>query len=125
MQLNYKMNHTRKTRSTPCLLQGLIDLLKSTKVDGLELSLKKLTSKNDITDFISTTKTKLGSDLDIALSVPPKPELVAKYFDFKALSKHAELFILETAFLGASTNVTFHPSRLSGMWDMQNTVSAV
>ncbi|KAH1016806.1 hypothetical protein HUJ04_007975 [Dendroctonus ponderosae] len=102
--------------------QGLIDLLKSTKVDGLELNLKKLTSKNDISDFISTIKTKLGSDLDIALSVPSKPELVAKYFDFKALSKHAELFILETAFLGASTNITFHPSRLSGMWDMQNTL---
>ncbi|ERL84412.1 hypothetical protein D910_01845 [Dendroctonus ponderosae] len=105
----------------PNQLPGLIDLLKSTKVDGLELNLKKLTSKNDISDFISTIKTKLGSDLDIALSVPSKPELVAKYFDFKALSKHAELFILETAFLGASTNITFHPSRLSGMWDMQNT----
>lgn len=103
--------------------QGLINLLKSSKVDGLELNLRKLDSKNDIADFISTVKTKIGTDLDIALSVPAKADLVAKYFDFKALSKYADLFILQTAFLGASTNVTFHPSRLSGMWDMQNTVS--
>ncbi|XP_066153401.1 mucin-2-like [Euwallacea fornicatus] len=105
--------------------QGLIDLLKSTKIDGLELSLRKLDSKNDITDFISTIKTKIGAHLEIALAVPPKAELVAKYFDFKPLSKHVDLFILQTAFLGASTNVTFHPSRLSGMWDMQNTDSVV
>ncbi|XP_050297749.1 uncharacterized protein LOC126737088 [Anthonomus grandis grandis] len=105
--------------------QGLIDLLKSTKIDGLELNLKKLDSKNDISDFISTVKSKIGTDLDIALAVPSKAELVAKYFDFKALNKHTDLFILETAFLGASANVTFHPSRLSGMWDMQNTDSVV
>ncbi|XP_030752102.1 uncharacterized protein LOC115879415 [Sitophilus oryzae] len=105
--------------------QGLINLLKDTKVDGLEIDLKKLDSKNDISDFISTVKTRIGSDLSIALSIPSKADLVAKYFDFKALSKHADLFILQTGFLGASTNVTFHPSRLSGMWDMQNTDSVV
>ncbi|XP_066258348.1 uncharacterized protein [Euwallacea similis] len=105
--------------------QGLIDLLKSTKIDGLELNLRKLDSKNDITDFISTIKTKIGSDLEIILAIPPKAELVAKYFDFKPLSKHVDLFVLQTAFLGASSNVTFHPSRLSGMWDMQNTDSVV
>ncbi|KAF7272154.1 hypothetical protein GWI33_015040 [Rhynchophorus ferrugineus] len=105
--------------------QGLINLLKDAKVDGLEINLKKLDSKNDITDFISTVKTKIGSDLGIVLAVPAKGDLVAKYFDFKALSKYAELFVLQTNFLGASTNVTFHPSRLSGMWDMQNTDSVV
>lgn len=97
--------------------------MKNIKIDGLDVNLKKLDSKHDISDFISTIKTKIGTDLEIALSVPSKAELLAKYFDFKALSKHADLFILQTAFLGASANVTFHPSRLSGMWDMQNTVS--
>lgn len=105
-------------------MQGLINLLKNSKVDGLEINLKKLDSKNDISEFITTVKSKIGSDLFLALSVPAKAEILAKYYDFKSLSKHADLFILQTAFLGASKNVTFHPSRLSGMWDMQNTVSS-
>ncbi|CAG9773991.1 unnamed protein product [Ceutorhynchus assimilis] len=105
--------------------QGLIDLLKTHKIDGLEIALKKLDTKNDISDFISTIKTKIGNDLDVVLSVPAKADLVAKYFDFKSLSKHVDLYVLQTAFLGASSNVTFHPSRLSGMWDVQNTDSVV
>jgi hypothetical protein len=92
-------------------------------VDGIEINLKKLDSKNDINDFISTVRSRLGSDLYIVLAVPSKAETLAKYYDFKALSKNADLFVLQTAFLGASKNVTFHPSRLSGLWDMQNTVS--
>ncbi|CAH0564421.1 unnamed protein product [Brassicogethes aeneus] len=105
--------------------QGLVDLLKTTKVDGLEISLKKLDSKEDINDFISTVRSKLGSDLYMVVSVPSKTETLAKYFDFKSLSKNADLFILQTGFLGANKNVTFHPSRLSGLWDMQNTDSVV
>ncbi|KAG5895925.1 hypothetical protein JTB14_016329 [Gonioctena quinquepunctata] len=105
--------------------QGLIDILKTSKVDGLEINLKKLDSKNDISDFISTVRSKLGSDLYLALSVSSKAETLAKYYDFKALSKYTDVFILQTAFLGASKNVTFHPSRLSGQWDMQNTDSIV
>ncbi|XP_044253485.1 uncharacterized protein LOC123004333 isoform X2 [Tribolium madens] len=105
--------------------QGLVNILKSSKVDGIEINLKKLDSKNDISDFISTVRSKLGANLYIVLSVPSKAETLAKYFDFKALSKNADLFILRTAFLGASKNVTFHPSRLSGLWDMQNTDSVV
>nr|XP_023021193.1 uncharacterized protein LOC111509648 [Leptinotarsa decemlineata] len=105
--------------------QGLIDILKTSKIDGLEINLKKLDSKSDISDFISTVRSKLGSNLYLALSVPSRAETLAKYYDFKALSKHADVFILQTAFLGASKNVTFHPSRLSGLWDMQNTDSMV
>lgn len=89
----------------------------------MEIKLNKLSSKNDINDFISTVRSKLGSNLYLAISVPAKPENLAKYYDFKGLSKYADAFILQTAFLGASKNVTFHPSRLSGLWDMQNTVS--
>ncbi|XP_044760076.1 uncharacterized protein LOC123317556 [Coccinella septempunctata] len=105
--------------------EKLVALLKGTKVDGVELNLRKMDSKNDLTDFISTVKSKLGSDHYIAVSVPSKTESLAKNFDFKELSKHADVFILNTAFLGASQNVTFHPSRLSGLWDMQNTDSMV
>lgn len=110
-------------KTIPSFFQKLISHLKSSKVDGLDINLKKLDSKHDISDFVSTVRTKLGSDLTVALSVPPRSEILAKYYDFKALSKHVDLFILQTAFLGASRNVTFHPSRLSGLWDMQNTVS--
>lgn len=104
--------------------QGLVDLLKKTKVDGLEINLNKLDSRTDISDFIATAKSKLGSELYTAVSIPARAELLAKYYDFKGLIKHADSFILQTAFLGASTNVTFHPSRLSGLWDMQNAVSS-
>lgn len=91
-------------------------------MDGVEVNLKKLDSKHDLTDFISTIRSKLASNLYVAVSVPAKAEILAKYYDFKSLSKNADVFVLETAFLGASKNVTFHPSRLSGLWDMQNTV---
>lgn len=125
--LNLKMwleqvSYTRNHYFLFCL-QDLVNALKTAKLDGLEINLKKHDSKNDINDFISTIKSKLGSDLYLALSVPPKAETLAKYYDFKALSKSVDLFILQTAFLGASKNVSFHPSRLSGLWDMQNTVS--
>ncbi|XP_017768341.1 PREDICTED: uncharacterized protein LOC108556655 isoform X2 [Nicrophorus vespilloides] len=107
------------------LNEGLVKTLKKTKVDGLEVKLKKLRSREDIADFLSTVRTKLDKDLFVALSVPAKPEILAKYYDFKALSKSADVFLLETSFLGTSKNVTFHPSRLSGLWDVQNTDSVV
>lgn len=94
-------------------------------MDGLEINLKKLDSKSDISDFITTVKQKFAKDLLIFLSVPAKTEVLAKYYDFKALSKHTDHFIVQTAFLGASKNVTFHPSPLSGLWDVQNTVNSV
>lgn len=102
-----------------------MDLLKKTKIDGLEVDLKKLDSKSDIGDFISTAKSKLGGDLYTTVSIPPRADLLAKFYDFKGLAKNVDNFVLQTAFLGASTNVTFHPSRLSGLWDMQNAVSHV
>lgn len=97
-------------------------MFENTKVDGIEINLKKVGSKNDINDFISTVRSKLGSNLYLAVSVPPKSEILAKYYDFKSISKYVDVFLLQTSFLGASSNVTFHPSRLSGIWDMQNTV---
>ncbi|KAL1494105.1 hypothetical protein ABEB36_009756 [Hypothenemus hampei] len=105
--------------------EKLINLLNATKIDGLEINLKKFTSKHDIADFITTTRTKMSNNLDIILAVPPRADLLAKYFDFKALSKSVDYFVLQTAFLSSNENVTFHPSRLSGMWDMQNIDSVV
>lgn len=106
-------------------VQGLINLLKDSQIDGVEIKLQKIDSKSDIDDFITTIRSKLGSDLYVIISVPPKADVLAKYYNFKTLSKVADLFILQTAFLGANKNVTFHPSRLSGLWDMQNTVSKI
>lgn len=87
------------------------------------MNLKKLDSRSDINDFISTVRGKLGENLYVVVSVPPKAEVLAKYYDFKGLVKSTDAFVLQTAFLGANPNVTFHPSRLSGLWDMQNIVS--
>ncbi|KAK9882955.1 hypothetical protein WA026_001172 [Henosepilachna vigintioctopunctata] len=105
--------------------EKLVNLLKGTRIDGVELNLKKIDSKNDMSDFVSTVNSKLGTNLYVAISIPPKTEILAKYFDFKELAKTSDVFVLNTAFLGASQNVTFHPSRLSGLWDMQNTDSMV
>lgn len=105
--------------------KNLVNLLKNSSVDGLEINLKQIDSKDDISDFVSTIKEKLAANLYLAISVPSKPDVLAKYYDFKDLQKIADLFILQTNFLGASTNVTFHPSRLSGLWDMQNTVGSL
>lgn len=104
------------------MLQNLIDILNKKAIDGVDINLKKLSDKSDVGDFISTVKSKLNSDLLIAVSLPSKPEVLAKFYNLKDLSKHAEFFILQTAFLSSSHNVTFHPSRLSGVWDTHNTV---
>lgn len=57
------------------------------------------------------------------LSLPAHPELLAKYYDLRALVKKVDLMVVETHNLGAVSKMTYHPSRLSGLWDMMNTVS--
>lgn len=106
------------------IFQGLVETVEKNDIDGLEIKLQKLDSKNDISEFIGTIRSRLGNDLYVSLSIPARTDLLAKYYDLKQLSKSADLFVLQTAFLGASKNTTFHPSRLSGLWDMQNTVSS-
>lgn len=120
--LNWKFRQDSPFLKLFYFFQNLVKLIKTNGIDGLEINLKQIDSKNDITDFISTIKDKLVANLYLAISVPSKPDVLAKYYDFKELQKVADLFVLQTSFLGASTNVTFHPSRLSGLWDMQNTV---
>lgn len=97
--------------------------MKNTKIKGLEIDLKKMQDKKDVIDFISTIKSKIASSLTYVVSLPSKAEDLAKFYDLKALSEEVDFFILQTWFLGPSQNVTFHPSRLSGLWDMQNIVS--
>lgn len=50
-------------------------------------------------------------------SLPPQ------YYDLRALVKIADLMVVETHDLGKAKHTTYHPSRLSGLWDMMNTVS--
>lgn len=58
------------------------------------------------------------------LALPAHPELLAKYYDLRALVKKVDLMMVQTHALGVVKKMTYHPSRLSGMWDMMNTVSS-
>lgn len=57
------------------------------------------------------------------LALPAHPELLAKYYDLRLLVKKVDLMMVETHALGIVKKMTYHPSRLSGLWDMMNTVS--
>lgn len=57
------------------------------------------------------------------LSLPANPELLAKYYDLRSLVKKVDLMMVQTHDLGAVKKMSYHPSRLSGLWDMMNTVS--
>lgn len=59
----------------------------------------------------------------LLLTLPAHPELLAKYYDLRTLVKKVDLMMVETHALGVVKKMTYHPSRLSGMWDMMNTVS--
>lgn len=57
------------------------------------------------------------------MALPAHPELLAKYYDLRTLVKKVDLLMVQTHALGLVKKMTYHPSRLSGMWDMMNTVS--
>lgn len=57
------------------------------------------------------------------LALPAHPELLAKYYDLRELVKKTDLMIIQTHALGLVKKMTYQPSRLSGLWDMMNTVS--
>lgn len=57
------------------------------------------------------------------LALPAHPELLAKYYDLRNLVKKTDLMMVQTHALGLVKKMTYHPSRLSGLWDMMNTVS--
>ncbi|XP_022907601.2 putative uncharacterized protein DDB_G0282133 [Onthophagus taurus] len=111
------------------LNQPTISLIKSSNPHGLNFNLnsfEKITSPNDILDVITTLRAKLNEKLEIIVTVPSKIDVLARFYDFKRLKKLGiEAFVLQSDFLTDSKAVTFHPSRLSGLFDVQNTDSLV
>lgn len=71
----------------------------------------------------SALSSSAGGPLFLAL--PANPELLAKYYDLRTLVKKVDLLMVETHALGLVKKMTYHPSRLSGLWDMMNTVSYI
>lgn len=80
-------------------------------------------NRTKIVKSTESIRSALGSDAILMMTLPAQSELLAKYYDLKALVKPVSLFTVETHLLGEVENETFHPSRLSGVWDMMNTVS--
>ncbi|XP_059048613.1 mucin-2-like [Achroia grisella] len=103
-------------------------LLKSKHVQGLEIydahrSLNKTKVLQAVEEARSTLSSSGGGPLFLAL--PANPELLAKYYDLRVLVKKVDLVMVQTHALGVVKKMTYHPSRLSGMWDMMNTDSVV
>lgn len=109
------------------LLQDLRSLLKSKHIQGFEVynahkSLNRTTVLQTLEAARSAISKNGGGPLFLAL--PAHPELLAKYYDLRVLVKVADLMMVQTHDLGGMKNMTYHPSRLSGLWDMMNTVSS-
>lgn len=98
-------------------------MLKASTIHGVEIfEAHSLLNKTKVTSLTESIRSALGSDAIVTLSLPAQSELLVKYYDVKALAKSVSMFILETHSLGDVEKETFHPSRLSGVWDMLNTV---
>ena len=107
------------------MFQNFQDILKSKHVQGLEIhnahtSFNKSKVMEIVEDARSAINANGGGPLFLAL--PAHPELLAKYYDLRALLKKVDLMMVQTHTLGMVKKMTYHPSRLSGLWDMMNTV---
>ncbi|KAF7402476.1 hypothetical protein HZH66_004743 [Vespula vulgaris] len=105
----------------------LVDILN--KVDGVELNVTA-GSKERLYHFVKSLKDEMvrkSIGKRILMSLPTKPEDLAKQFDLKKLSKYVDLFTIATHYLVDEDEVyyTFHPSRVMGLFDMLNTDSLV
>lgn len=84
-------------------------------------------NKTSVLETIEAARTAInaagGGPLFLAL--PSHPELLAKYYDLRVLVKKVDLMMVQTHELGMVKKMTYHPSRLSGLWDMMNTVRNV
>lgn len=108
------------------LFQDLRTLVKSKHVQGLEIyDAHKSLNKSKILETVEEARTALSSSGGgpLFLALPANPELLAKYYDLRVLVKKADLMMVQTHALGSMKKMTYHPSRLSGLWDMMNTVS--
>ncbi|XP_011263419.2 mucin-19-like isoform X1 [Camponotus floridanus] len=99
------------------------------EVDGVEMNVTA-GSKERLYNFIKNLKDEMirkSYDKRIFLTLPIKAEDLAKQFDMKELVKYVDLFTLPTDYMTDEDEafVTFHPSRLMGLFDMLNTDSLV
>lgn len=95
-------------------------------MQGLEIyDAHKAFNKTKVLEMVESARAALtaagGGPLFLAL--PSHPELLAKYYDLRVLVKKTDLMTVQTHALGLVKKMTYHPSRLSGLWDMMNTVS--
>ncbi|XP_039312524.1 mucin-19 isoform X2 [Solenopsis invicta] len=99
------------------------------EVDGVEMNVTA-GSKERLYNFIKSLKDEMirkSYDKRIFIALPSKSEDLAKQFNIKELVKYTDLFTLPTDYLTDEDGafVTFHPSRLMGLFDMLNTDSLV
>ncbi|XP_046820279.1 mucin-19-like isoform X2 [Vespa crabro] len=99
------------------------------EVDGVELNVTA-GSKERLYHFVKGLKDEMvrkSIDKRILMSLPTKPENLAKQFDLKKLSKYVDLFTIASHYLVDEDEIyyTFHPSRVMGLFDMLNTDSLV
>ncbi|XP_031765202.2 uncharacterized protein LOC113513838 [Galleria mellonella] len=108
--------------------KDLRKLLKSKHVQGLEIyDAHRFLNKTKVLEAVEAARSTISSSGGgpLFLALPAHPELLAKYYDLRVLVKKVDLVMVQTHALGLVKKMTYHPSRLSGMWDMMNTDSVV
>ncbi|XP_047506922.1 uncharacterized protein LOC125050897 isoform X2 [Pieris napi] len=108
--------------------KDLKDILVSKYIQGLELyNAHQSFNRTKTTETVEYARSAISAANKgpLILALPAHPELLAKYYDLRALVKKADLMMVHTHALGLVKKMTYHPSRLSGMWDMMNTDSVV
>ncbi|CAH1645350.1 unnamed protein product [Spodoptera littoralis] len=108
--------------------KDLRSLLKSKHVQGLEIyDAHKSLNRTKVLETVEAARTAISSSGGgpLFMALPAHPELLAKYYDLRTLVKKVDLLMVQTHALGLVKKMTYHPSRLSGMWDMMNTDSVV
>ncbi|XP_068632246.1 mucin-2-like [Battus philenor] len=108
--------------------KDLRTLLKLKNVQGLEIyDAHRTLNKTKVLELVESARTAISSTGGgpLFLALPAHPELLAKYYDLRELIKKIDMVIVQTHALGLVKKMTYHPSRLSGLWDMMNTDSVV
>ncbi|XP_038211690.1 uncharacterized protein LOC119832152 [Zerene cesonia] len=104
------------------------DILKSKYIQGLEVhDAHRTFNRTKVSELVGEARAAVSSANKgpLLLALPAHPELLAKYYDLRTLIKKADLMMVQTHGLGMVKKMTYHPSRLSGLWDMMNTDSVV
>ncbi|XP_011875052.1 PREDICTED: mucin-19-like isoform X2 [Vollenhovia emeryi] len=99
------------------------------EVDGVEMNVTA-GSKERLYNFVKSLKDEMirkSYDKRIFMALSSRSEDLAKQFDIKELIKYIDLFTLPTDYMTDEDGayVTFHPSRLMGLFDMLNTDSLI